>query len=1126
MKKKLLVIICFLGLFFLSFRFFFSTKGVVGHNWDWGFPGSNTFSGRLNMYSIFTWGSNNLGTVFNLTICHLVQTSFFALIAKLFGLQSFLFLLFFSVAFISFIGFKKLLDFLLKKSFLNYIPSFLYAFSPFLFNDIIGGSWVMWVSYAFCPLYFVYLVKYFEKGGKTNLFISLILSISVIISLQHFVLINLLVFSYLTYKYFSSSKAYTIQLGFRRIFFFVFLVMVINLYWIFPFGYTFFDFTRDTVLAERSVNEFAPVINSSQSIWNIFNLSGYFDRNMYLHVMPLVILTLFQLTVFFAWFSILIYFLLEKNKTSKKRGIFWLLTLVILILVVKGGNGPFSSFTLWLYQSISFMRLFRSPQHLMLIPAFITPILLAISFDYFYSNIKYKKSILVTFSLLVLIWINGWWYNGDLGHRTLLEQGRDHVDFFSLPPELIDYYEGSKIDKQDFRAFFLPAAGSPDFLQTEYQSKGQGVQPEYRYLYKSTFTSGSNKFANKVEMSFCKEKDFDYVKYLSLFFVKDIVLRSDIYPHFTESAKCWNDDFVRSRLDSSIFLEKFLTGKYASAYKIRDDYFLPHFYVPQNVIYSNGDMEILPEIISFKNYNIRSGIYLSKIKWSIPSKVDEFLLRMELKNKITDEELGGGLKPEEIVLPYVNQSPGSLVYPLVLEKEKFEKWRPRKDPKILFEKNLLYASKRIAELINFNIKDSEQLNSLLENYKREMESALGKTKEVGKLKEYLEAHRIKVDQSNLDERIKDKVRSVFDDLENKIIELRPKQDFSKLVYKVEIPKAGEYEIYVNETDIRNSILDIGRTETGKDTENEILDTENKVEINGDLVKLEERNFEEGEQELVLPFNGISENLVDENLRIKDYSPNSIYRISFEYQAPRGGSFFVAEGKTGETAETQLSSTGDEFRNFEMFFKSSSEAQEGSVHLSISVAEERNLEVRRVYQPEIMLSLKSGKTYENKIIPKITFVKINPTKYRVKVEGAVDPYTLIFSENFHQGWKLYINELTNSKISELENYGEIVASYFDGEIMEGTHKNIFLDRNIFKTFWKKSISEERHLLVNGYANSWYITPEDSGGEQDYELIIEFAPQRLFYIGLFISGITLISCLIYLLYNSRIGRRNRQ
>jgi len=90
----------------------------------------------------------------------------------------------------------------------------------------------------------------------------------------------------------------------------------------------------------------------------------------------------------------------------------------------------------------------------------------------------------------------------------------------------------------------------------------------------------------------------------------------------------------------------------------------------------------------------------------------------------------------------------------------------------------------------------------------------------------------------------------------------------------------------------------------------------------------------------------------------------------------------------------------------------------------------------------------------------------------------------------------------------------VASYFDGEIEEGVHKNIFLDRNTFETLGKKSLSEDKHLLVNGYANSWYITPEDVNGREDYELIIEFWPQRLFYIELGISLATLLSCLGYL------------
>jgi hypothetical protein len=82
-------------------------------------------------------------------------------------------------------------------------------------------------------------------------------------------------------------------------------------------------------------------------------------------------------------------------------------------------------------------------------------------------------------------------------------------------------------------------------------------------------------------------------------------------------------------------------------------------------------------------------------------------------------------------------------------------------------------------------------------------------------------------------------------------------------------------------------------------------------------------------------------------------------------------------------------------------------------------------------------------------------------------------------------------------------------------------------------------EENHLMANGYANSWVIdadrvcapTPPQSSpqageeaiciknadGTWDFEMVVEFWPQRLFYIGLGISGTTLLCCLIYLAWD---------
>jgi hypothetical protein len=152
--------------------------------------------------------------------------------------------------------------------------------------------------------------------------------------------------------------------------------------------------------------------------------------------------------------------------------------------------------------------------------------------------------------------------------------------------------------------------------------------------------------------------------------------------------------------------------------------------------------------------------------------------------------------------------------------------------------------------------------------------------------------------------------------------------------------------------------------------------------------------------------------------------------------------------------------------------------------------------------------------ETKEVPKITFVKVNPTKYRVKVEGAKGPYTLVFSESFHTGWRVYKVQSSNVKVQN--GYDDIVTTYFGGDIKERTHQDTFLEPATFETWGERSIDVD-HLTVNGYANSWYIEPADVGGAEDYELIVEFWPQRLFYMGIFISGLTLAGCLGYLGYD---------
>jgi len=147
------------------------------------------------------------------------------------------------------------------------------------------------------------------------------------------------------------------------------------------------------------------------------------------------------------------------------------------------------------------------------------------------------------------------------------------------------------------------------------------------------------------------------------------------------------------------------------------------------------------------------------------------------------------------------------------------------------------------------------------------------------------------------------------------------------------------------------------------------------------------------------------------------------------------------------------------------------------------------------------------------LPTITFHKINSTKYEVKVENATAPFFLVFSESYHPKWNAYI-KTENVRCETEKEKREIIAEYPKIHVKEARHEMKFTPKDISYLF-KKPLSEKNHLFVNGYANAWYIDPKEIG-TQNFSITLYFWPQSLFYLGLFISGSTLLGCLGYLGY----------
>lgn len=145
-------------------------------------------------------------------------------------------------------------------------------------------------------------------------------------------------------------------------------------------------------------------------------------------------------------------------------------------------------------------------------------------------------------------------------------------------------------------------------------------------------------------------------------------------------------------------------------------------------------------------------------------------------------------------------------------------------------------------------------------------------------------------------------------------------------------------------------------------------------------------------------------------------------------------------------------------------------------------------------------------------PEITFKKINPTRYVVNVR-ADKTFWLVFSESFHAGWKAYVRQNTEyrSQKSEVnaktEHWSALISAWKDNG---------------------KRVELTEHQMVNGYANGWYVPvvhksearnqiSEKENMPAQFQIVLEYKPQRLFEIGVLISGITFISCIGYLGYS---------
>lgn len=330
--------------------------------------------------------------------------------------------------------------------------------------------------------------------------------------------------------------------------------------------------------------------------------------------------------------------------------------------------------------------------------------------------------------------------------------------------------------------------------------------------------------------------------------------------------------------------------------------------------------------------------------------------------------------------------------------------------------------------------------------------------------------------------------------------IEPQAGCANSCYHLSIPQAGEYEILVAKEELQagglKASLEIGNQKLlplplsddnpwisyGKlaitsgvyqpslnlPTQKNALDDKNWLQVK--ITK---------DQKLTYP-----EPLIYQE--IKNWSQADFFTISFEYQARYGKLGLVILEDLEEVFKVELESK-DKPEDWATFQKiiSPHAGKKAAIcfyylpdNPSLSTKGDgnfRDVKATPLFQPTLILRHQPNEKKPSLATPQITFTKIRPTKYELQVTEAKDPYLLVFSENFHPDWALHLN---------------------------GSGK---------------PLAKDRHLIINGYANAWYVSPEDVGRQQNYTLIAEFGWQKYLLWGAIISGVTLVGCLVYLLGN---------
>ncbi len=611
-----------------------------------------------------------------------------------------------------------------ESSFISIIGAIFFVLNNYFFCELIFGSNVMFLTFAFVPLLIYTVIKYFENKSSSYFLLAFVALIIISSTLQHmalaYVIIFVLAFSYKDYRFLLKI---------------VFFHLLASLYWLVPL----FISSSEVAGSELSGNYLQNLtVSSANLVRSIFNAEYFSNRNIYLSTLGKKFLFVWLINAAVIFSAVI--FSLFKIRFYKKRHqvlIFcFSIIFVFSLLLVKGANEPFGGIVKYLYQNFPLINLFRSLQRYLSFYVISASILFTLSMVYF---VKLNRKTIYLFLILVILNAMPWWLTRDLGTDKITTVGKipSFLGQYKLTKGNFNLYHLN--DKfLDFSIMTIPPGFSVKFLPTNVtKNELQGGDSGLAYGNKRFYATdlGMNRFKrvlDKLELGMYTEKDFfeKNDRLFDLLYIRNFIIREDIEPINSSNSNNFNIEFAKESALNAETLKKVEQTDYVTILQRKN--FLPKIFTATKTIQSDKDLDQIQEITSSNEYSSRSAIFLlgqneSKINQisQLPEKIDYTpILEYKKINPTKYRIIVHGAKDK---------------FPLIFSETFHSNWKVYLEkPEQRKDKEKLLAEASDYKLLEGNEDDQAVRDELIDYINRGIVTSLGNGKEKEKKHEKFE----------------------------------------------------------------------------------------------------------------------------------------------------------------------------------------------------------------------------------------------------------------------------------------------------------------------------------------------------------------------------------------------------